>query len=202
MTAIGPRAEPDRYQLVANSEIAFPVRFGGDGATVHAMTLRFGPALYGEAPTGHLLTNVGRYRHVVHDAVVYDHAVRAFVLGDVAAIDQLSETLDLTTSLFGGVGRFVAGTVDIVLNMLRGLLTPGFLVVGTVGGIIFFYVFYYMLLAVLAQWAFWWVVIPGLVTAGLCLGIRNARLCRLREAVLDAARAVLAEPHDTPWSQT
>jgi hypothetical protein len=202
MTASAPGAEPDRYELVANSEIAFPVRFGGYGATPHAMTLRFGPALYGEAPTGHLLTTVGTFRHVVHDAVVWDYAVRAFVLGDVAAIDQLAETLDLTASLFGGAGRFIAGTVDMVLDMLRSLLTPGFIVVGTLGGIIFVYVFYYILLAVLARWAFWWVVIPGLVTAGFCLGIRNARLCRLREAVLAAARAVLAEPHDNPWSQT
>lgn len=202
MTEVSTRADPKRLDAVAGREIAFSVRFGGEGANAQAMTLRFGPALYGDAPSGHLLTTIGAYRHVVHDAVVWDHAVLEFVLGDEAAIDQLAETLDLTASLFGGAGRFIEGAVDIVLDMLRGLLTPGFIVIGSIGAIIFFYVFYYLILDVLAHWAFWWVVIPGFVATALCFAIRNARLRRLREAVLSAARSALNGAQDISWSHT
>ena len=200
MTEICTRIDPKQLDAVAGSDVAFTVRLGGAGAT--AMTLRFGPALYGEAPTGHLLTTIGAHRHVVHDAVRWDPALEEFVLGDPAAIDRLAETLDLAAGLFGGTGRFLEATVDIVLDLLRGLLTPSVIVIGSIGGIIFFYAFYFLTIAVLAQWAVWWVVIPGLIVAGLCFGIRNARLRRLREAVLGAAASVLSAPQDTPWSHT
>ena len=200
MTEICTRIDTKQLGAVAGCDVAFTVRLGDSGAI--AMTLRFGPALYGEAPTGHLLTTIGTHRHVVHDAVRWDPALEEFVLGDAAAIDRLAETLDLTASLFGGTGRFLQATVDIVLNLLRGLLTPSVIVIGSLGGIIFFYAFYYLLLAVLAQWAIYWAVIPGLIVAGLCFGIRNARLRRLREAVLGAAGLVLSAPQDTPWSHT
>ena len=200
MTEVCTRIDPQQLDDVVGCDVAFTVQLGGAGAT--AMMLRFGPALYGEAPTGHLLTTIGMHRHIVHDAVVWDHAAQAFVLGDVSAIDRLAETLDLTANLFGGAGRFIEGTVHIMLDMLLGLLTPSVIVIGSIGGIIFFYAFYYLLLAVLAQWAVWWVLIPGLIVAGLCFGIRNARLRRLREAVLGAAASVLSAPQNTSWSHT
>ena len=200
MTEICTRIDTKQLGAMAGCDVAFTVRLGDSGAI--AMTLRFGPALYGEAPTGHLLTTIGAHRHVVHDAVRWDPALEEFVLGDAAAIDRLAETLDLAASLFGGTGGFLEATVDIVLDLLRGLLTPSVIVIGSLGGIIFFYAFYYLLLAVLAQWAIYWAVIPGLIVAGLCFGIRNARLRRLREAVLGAAGLVLSAPQDTPWSHT
>ena len=100
--------------------MAFSVRLGSAGAENHAMRLRFGPAGYDGTVTGHLLCDIGTSRHVVHDAVVWDHALDDFVLGDVAALNRLAELLDLTTSLFGGTGRFLEGTVEIVLDLLRG----------------------------------------------------------------------------------
>ena len=86
--------------------------------------------------------------------------------------------------------------------MLRGLLTPGFLVIGGIGAVFLFYSFYYLLLAALAQWAFWGGVVPSLVGMAGCLGIHRARLSRLHDAVLAAARSALAASSPTPWSQT
>jgi hypothetical protein len=191
-----------RLDPLEGCEVAFSVRLGSTGAENHAMRLRFGPAGYDGTVTGHLLCDIGTSRHVVHDAVVWDHALDDFVLGDVAALNRLAELLDLTTSLFGGTGRFLEGTVEIVLDLLRGLLTPGFLVIGGIGAVFLFYSFYYLLLAALAQWAFWWVVVPSLVGLAVCLGIHRARLSRLHDAVLAAARSALAASSPTPWSQT
>ena len=203
MTAeTGPPDAAVRPQAMANREIAFPVRFGGTHAAVHAMILRFGPALYDEAPAGHLLTTIGASRHVVHDAVVWDHALRCFVLGDAARLDDLTETLDLVASLCGGAGRLLQSAMELVVDTLRGMLTPGFIVIGSLGAIVLFYGFYYILLAALARWAFWWMVIPAVVAVALCFGIRNARLRRLHEAVLAAARSALSEASDPSWSPT
>jgi hypothetical protein len=199
---IWPLNAPVGPQGVANREIAFPVRFGGTRAVAHAMILRFGPALYGEAPAGHLLTTIGAGRLVVHDAVIWDHALRCFVLGDAARLDDLAETLDLVTSLCGGTGRLLESATGLVVDVLREMLTPGFIVIGSLGAIVLFYGFYYILLAALAQWAFWWMIIPAVVAVALCFGIRNARLRRLHEAVLAAARSALSEVSDSSWSHT
>jgi hypothetical protein len=197
-----PPGTPAAPQAVANREVAFPVRFGGTRAAVHTMILRFGPALYGEAPAGHLLTTIGASRHVVHDAVVWDDALSCFVLGDAAGLDALAETLDVVASLCGGTGRLLESGMELLVDILRGLLTPGFIVIGSLGAIVLFYGFYYILLAALAQWAFWWVLIPAVVTVAVCFGIRNARLRRLHEAVLAAARSALSEASDPSWSHT
>ena len=191
-----------RLDPLEGCEVAFPVRFGGAGAENHAMRLRFGPAGYDGTVTGHLLCDIGKSRHVVHNAVVWDHALDDFVLGDVAALNRQAELLDLTTSLFGGTGRFLEGTVEIVLDLLRGLLTPGFFVIGGIGAVFLFYSFYYLVVAALAQWAFWWIVVPSLAGMAVCLGIHRARLSRLHDAVLAAARSALAASSPTPWSQT
>ena len=189
-------------QAMANVEVAFPVRFGGTRAVAHAMILRFGPALYGEPPSAHLFTDIGTSRHVVHDAVVWDHALRCFVVGDAAGLDKLAETLDLVASLCGGAGRLLESALRLVIDVLHGMLTPGFIVIGSLGGIVLFYGFYYILLAALAEWAFWWVVIPTVIALVVCHGIRNARLRRLHEAVLAAARSALSDASDPPWSLT
>ncbi len=88
------------------------------------------------------------------------------------------------------------------MDVLREMLTPGFIVIGSLGAIVLFYGFYYILIIALAQWAFWSVVIPAVVAVALCFGIRNARLRRLHEAVLAAARSALSEASDPSWSHT
>ena len=135
------------------------------------------------------------------------HAADPTRPADVALLQASGDTvsggvLDLVANLFGGAGRLLETAMELVMDVLRGMLTPGFIVIGSLGAIVLFYGFYYILLAALAQWAFWWVVIPAAIGVAVCFGIRNARLRRLHEAVLAAARSAMSEASDSPWSHT
>jgi hypothetical protein len=74
---------------VAGLDLAFDVRFGGENSRAHPMWLRLGPVEHDDTVAGHLLVEIGTRVDVVRDAVVCDHAVRAFVLGDTREINRL-----------------------------------------------------------------------------------------------------------------
>lgn len=172
---------------VAGLDLPFDVRFGGGNSRAHPMWLRFGPVEHDDTVAGHLLVEIGTRVDVVRDAVVWDHAVRAFVLADRGEINRLAEQLDLTAAIFGEFGRFFEGAVTIVSDILKSLLLPSFFVIGSLGTILFVFMMYYVLLYLLAHWAILFVLAPSAFLGGVCTAVCSARRDRLRAAVLATA---------------
>jgi hypothetical protein len=172
---------------VAGLDLAFDVRFGGKNSRVHPMWLRLGPVEHDDTVLGHLLVEIGTRVDVVRDVVVWDHAVRAFVLGDTREINRLTEQLDLTAAIFGELGRFFEGTVTAVSEILKSLLLPSFFVIGSLGTILFVFIMYYVILYLLAHWAIWFVLAPSAFLSAVCTEVCRARRDKLRTAVLATA---------------
>lgn len=172
---------------ITGSDQPFAVQFGGAGSRAYSMCLRFGPLEPGDVVYGHLLVAMGARQDVIRDAVVWDHATRAFVLAVPRAIDQLAEQLDLTAAIFGGLGRFLSDAAQVVMDTLGALVRPSFFVVGGIGTIIGAFFMYYVVLYLLAHWAIWYVVVPCIVAGTVCAVIGEARHDRLRTALLATA---------------
>lgn len=172
---------------VAGLDLPFDVRFGGEKSRVHPMWLRFGPVEHDDTVAGHLLVEIGTRVDVVRDAVIWDHAVRGFVLANGREINHLAEQLDLTAAIFGEFGRFFEGTVTVVSEILQSLLVPSFFVIGSIGTILFVFMMYYFVLYLLAHWAIWFVLVPSVCLGAVCSAVGSARRDRLRTAVLVTA---------------
>ncbi len=78
-----------------------------------------------------------------------------------------------------------------VVEVIAGLLSPGFILVGGIVGVLAAYLVYYLLWVTLAGWAFWYVVLPGVAIAVACLVVLEARLRRLRASLFEAAYAAI-----------
>ena len=153
--------------------------------------LRLGPIEHDDTVAGHLLVEIGNRVDVVWDAVVWDHAVRGFVVANGREINRLAEHLDLTAAIFGETGRFFEGAATVITEILKSLLLPSFFVIGSLGTILFVFVMYYVVLYLLAHWAIWFVFLPCAVISAVCSAICSARRDRLRPAVLAAANDAL-----------
>jgi hypothetical protein len=185
---------------LAGLDLPFQMRFGGDGSRSRAMRLRFGPVELGDVLHGHLLVDDSRYRLAVKDAVVWDHAVRGFVLCEVDELDRLTDRLDLTAAIWNGVGETFEGLAHGVVGALSALLTPGFFIIGGIGLIVICVGAYYLLLYLLAHWLLWWVILPSFAIACVSFGIRDARRSRLRGAVLAAANSAVPIVLEHEWA--
>ena len=185
---------------VAGSDQPFLVRFGGAKSHAYSMCLRLGPVEPGDVVAGHLLVDLGARQDVVRDAVVWDHATRAFVLAAPHEIDRLAEQLDLVAAIFGGLGRFLSGAAQVVMDTLGALLRPSFFVVGGIGTILGAFFIYYVCLYLLAHWAIWWVVVPCVAVGTVCAVIGEVRHDRLRTALLATANGAFARAQDPDWS--
>lgn len=75
---------------IAGADLPFDVRFGGAMSRAYPMHLRFGPVEPGDILAGHLLVMAGARQDVIRDAVVWDHATRAFVIAVPREIDRLA----------------------------------------------------------------------------------------------------------------
>lgn len=172
---------------VAGLDLPFDVRFGGQNSRAYPMWLRLGPIEHDETVAGHLLVEIGTSVDVIRDAVVWDHAVRGFVLANGREINRLAERLDLTAAIFGEFGRFFEGTVTVVSDVLKSLLVPSFFVIGSIGTILFVFMMYYVVLSLLAHWAIWFVLAPSAFLGAACTAVCSARRDKLRAAVLATA---------------
>lgn len=197
---------PTRYDpfvlltRVTGLDLPFQVRFGGDRSRVHLMWLRLGPIEQGDIVYGHVLAELGNRDVVVRDAVVWDHAVRGFVLSGVHEVDRLAEQLDVTAAIFGGIGGFFESAATIVMDLIAELLTPSFFVIGGIGTILVVFFLYYALLYMAAHWALWFVIGPSVVVTVVCFAVRDARRDRLRRAVLTAANDALRATLAPEWA--
>lgn len=174
----------------AGQGIPVPVRFGGGGAPEHLLLLRFGPVEQDGSVRGYLLADVRGTRVAVRNAVVWDPLLECFAWGDQAGVDRLAAQLDPPSAALGFAGRGAAEVVRVV-DVVAGLLSPGFILVGGVLGVLAAYLVYYPLWITLAGWAFWYVILPGGAIAVACLVVREARLRRLRAGLFEAAYAAL-----------
>ena len=97
---------------LAGSDQPFLVRFGGPKSRAYSMCLRLGPVEPGDVVSGHLLVDLGARQDVLRNALIWDHATRAFVLTAPYEIDRLAEQLDVVAAIFGGLSRFLTGAVQ------------------------------------------------------------------------------------------
>ena len=176
-----------------------PVRFGGDTSPEHGLLLRFGPLDPDGIVRGHVLAQVGEGWDLARDAIAWDPALRCFAIWNNDELERLAERLDPVSAALGVAGRVASGIVKAVVGVLSAMLSPGVIVVGGVGLVLFMVVAYYVLWLTLAQWALFWVILPGGGAVFACAVVRDARLGRLRAAVLQAAHASLGPAPRSPW---
>ena len=67
--------------LLSGTDVAVPVRFGGDASPQHGLVLRFGPMEHDGTVPGHLIASVGQEHLAARRAVVWDPVLLAFVWG-------------------------------------------------------------------------------------------------------------------------
>lgn len=84
------------------------------------------------------------------------------------------------------------------MSVLAAMLSPGVVVVGGVGPALFMVLAYYVLWLTLVRWALFWVILPDGAAVFACAAVCNARLGRLRAAVLQAAHASLGLTPGSP----
>ncbi len=102
-------------------------------------------------------------------------------------MDRLAAQLDPLSAALGLAGRGVSEVVRVVMHAIAGLLSPSFILVGGIVGVLAAYLVYYLLWITLAGWAFWYVILPGIAIAVACLVVLKARLKCLRASLFEAA---------------
>lgn len=106
-------------------------------------------------------------------------------------MDRLAAQLDPLSAALGFAGRGAAEVVRVAADVIAGLLSPGFILVGGIVGVLAAYLVYYFLWITPAGWAFWYVILPGVAIAVPCLVVLEARLRRLCAGLFEAAYAAL-----------
>lgn len=180
------------------ADVAVPVRFGNEASVEHRLLLRFGPLEWNGSVRGHVLAEAGGALVVARDAIVWDPVLHGFAIGDQAALESLAERLDPTSAVLGVAGRGVLEIVRLVSDILSSALSPNVILVGGVGALLLGVLVYYWLWSLAFTWAVCWVILPGLVAAGVTLAVREARLNRLFTELLRTAHASLSVP-SSPW---
>lgn len=99
--------------------------------------------------------------------------------------------LDPLSAVLGRAGRGVAEVLRVVVNVVAGLLSPGFILVGGIVDILAAYLVYHTLRVTLAGWVFWYVILPGVAIVVACLVVLEAQLTRLRAGLFEAAYTAL-----------
>lgn len=102
-------------------------------------------------------------------------------------MDRLAAQLDPLSAVLVLAGRGVAELVRMVVDVVAGLLSPGFILVGGIVGVLAAYLVYYLLWITLAGRAFWYVTLPGVASAVACLLVLKACLKCLRASLFEAA---------------
>lgn len=183
---------------IADLDVTVPVRFGNEASVEHRLLLRFGPLERDGSVRGHVLAETSGTWVVARDAIVWDPVLRGFAIGDQAALEKLAGQLDPTSAVLGVMGHGVLEIVRLVSGVLSSALSPNVVLVGGVGALLFGVFVYYWLWSLAFTWAACWVILPGLVAAGVTLAIREARLNKLYTEVLRAANASLRAA-SSPW---
>lgn len=176
---------------LAGSDLAVPVRFGGEASSLHRIILRFGAIGLDGVLYGNVLAERGAECLIVRDVIVWDAVTNEFCIRDPVALNYLAEQLDTTAALCGNIARSSYAVVNFGITLLSSMLVPRFFVIGGIGAIIMAFFIYCFILFLLAHWLLWFVVIPGCVTGVVCQAVRDERISHLGSAMLDAARTGL-----------
>lgn len=176
---------------LAGTDLAIPVRFGGETSNLHRIILRFGTVGLDGTMYGNVLAEQGTECLVVRDVIVWDPVTHGFRISDPAALNELAEQLDATAALCGNIARSSSAVVNFGITLLSSMLVPRFFVIGGIGAIVMTFFIYYFVLFLLAHWLLWFVVIPGCLTGVVCQTVRDERISHLGRAMLDAIRTGL-----------
>jgi len=175
----------------ASQGVPVQVRFGGEASPEHRLLLRFGPVEPDGSVQGHLLADVRGGRVIVRNAIWWDPLLEGFAWGDQAGVDRLAEQLDPLSAVLGFAARGLAEVLRVVVAFMAALLSPGFILIGGIMGVLMAYALYYLVWITLTGWAFWYVLLPGAAAITVCLVVRETRLTRLRTGLFDAACTAL-----------
>ena len=176
---------------IAGRDVALPVRFGGETSPRHELLLRFGPIEQDGCVRGHLLAEIRGKVTVARDAVLWDPVLRTFALGNEHAVNELADSLDPISGMLGLAGNVIGEITTVIASFFEGAMSPGFILIGGIGTIIFTVYLYYMVWAILFGWALWHVFLPSGVAFITCFAIRHVRVSKLHTSLLEAAQESL-----------
>jgi len=173
--------------LLPGTDVAVPVRFGGDASPQHGLMLRFGPIEYDGTVPGHLIAMVGQEHMAARRAVVWDPVLRSVAWGNQYDAERIAERLDPVAALAGLAARGMAGTCKAAVDLVEDMLRPQFILIGGIGTIVAGYLLYYWLWMVLAKTLLLWLILPGVAVAVACSYFHSKRMERLHTALFQAA---------------